>query len=326
MLFIHMKSRNLPSLSSTALRYLCIAALLFLGGVAFGISSTLLPLTAQSSHSAAKPAASPGSRTIIISARYSDGSPAEISASDLKIKLDGKEASVTSARRVAGIPVFYWLLVDTSSSERPFLPQEREEAALLLSQIIQPSRDYGNLVGFDQRAYLDAEGSDPQALLKAMAGESARGSSSLFDAVFSCADRVVDLRKDIRIMFIFSDGSDNSSRVTRDDALRVLLREKIHVYAIGHPQATSQGLWPSSKGGDNLKSFAETTGGNAYFPKKNSDFQKALADISGDLQGLVLVTFTPGPLKSPGPLHKFEINCKKHGVVISAPRQYFLPN
>jgi len=299
---------------------------LFLVGAALALAFALSPLAAQKSQSAAKPAPAQGARTIIISARNSDGSPAEVSASDLKIKLDGKQASVTAARRVAGIPLYYWLLVDTSSSERPFLQPERDEAASLLSKIVQSGRDYGTLVGFDQRAYIDAEGSDPQALLKAMAGESARGSSSFFDAIFSCADRVVDLREDLRIMFVFSDGADDSSSVRLDEATRVLLREKIHVYAFGHSGASSQGFWPSSKGGDNLRQFAETTGGKAYFPRKEGDFGKALADISGELQGLVLVTFTPGGMKFGGPLHKFEINCKKRGVLITAPRQYFLPN
>lgn len=300
---------------------------LFLCSFALAQSVSLLPAAAQTSASSAKPSDAPNARTVLISVRNKDGSPADVSPSEIKLKLDGKDAIVSAAKRASDVPLYYWLLVDSSGSERLFLKEERDEAAALLSKVVQSGRDYGTLVAFDQQAYLDAEGTDPQVLLKAMAGEIARGSTAFYDALFSAADRVTDVRKDLRVMFIFSDGGDNNSHVSRDEAMRALLREKIRVYTFGHADSDQQYEMSSGKrGAENLRQFAETTGGRAYFPKKDSDFEKALADISGELQSLVSVTFTPSSLKSGSPLHKFEVTSKKHGVSVSAPQEYYLPD
>jgi Ca-activated chloride channel family protein len=293
------------------------AALTLLGACVFA-GAAVPPVLLQDSPSSI--------RTILISVRNKDGSPAGISASDLKIKLDGNETSVKSAKSASGIPLYYWLLVDSSGSERSFLKQERDEAAVLLSKVVQSGRDYGTLVSFDQDAYLDAEGTDPQALLKAMAKDIARGSTALFDALFSSADRPTDVREDVRVMFLFGDGQDNNSHVSRDEAMQALLREKIRVYAFGHEGGESEGAPSHGKGSENLKQFAETTGGNVYFPRKSSDFEKAAAEIAGELRSIVSVTFTPSALKSASPIHKLEIECKKRGVSVEAPRLYYVPN
>jgi VWFA-related protein len=303
------------ALSHKNLRWVPLAALAVLSASPFAIPAEKSP---QNSSAAV--------RSILITARTKEGSPADLSVSDLKIKLDGKEATVNAVKRAADIPLYYWLLVDTSGSERSFLKQEREEASTLIAKIVQSGRDYGTLVSFDQQAYLDAEGSDPQVLLKDMGKEIARGSTAFFDALYSSADRPTDVREDVRVMFLFGDGQDNNSHVTRDEAVQALLREKIHVYAFGHADADPEPERSKTKGPDNLKLIAEETGGSAYFPRKASDFEKAAADIAADIQGLYSVSFTSPALKSINPVHKLEIECKKRGVVVSAPREYYLPN
>jgi len=271
-------------------------------------------------------------RSVFITVRSKEGSPADISASDLKIKLDGKEATVNAAKRATDIPLYYWLLVDMSGSERNFLKQERGEISRLFERVVHAGRDYGTLVTFDNQAYLEAESADPQALLKAIGREEPRGSSALFDALYSSADRPTDVREDFRVLFLFGDGQDNSSRVTRNEALQALLREKIHVYAFGHAEADDNSFTTAgpehskTKAPDNLKLIADSTGGDAYFPKQTSDFEKAADHIAADIQSLVSVTFTPPALKSTNPVHKLEIECKKRGVTVAAPRLYYVPN
>jgi len=303
------------TLYSKKLHWVPLTALVFLSASPFAVPSAKAPQVSPTV-----------TRSLYNTARTKEGSPADVSASDLKIKLDGKETTINAAKRANDMPLYYWLLVDTSSSERSFLKQEREEASTLLGKVVQSGRDYGTLVSFDQQAYLDAESTNPQALLKAMAKEEAHGFTSLFDALFSAADRPTDVREDFRVLFLFSDGIDNNSRVTHDEATQAILREKIHVYAFGHADADPEPQKPAMRGSDFLKLITESTGGSVYFPRKASDFDKAVADVAADIQGLVSVTFTPPALKSANPVHKLEIECKKRGVLVSAPREYYLPN
>lgn len=309
------------ALSRKNLHWVPLAALTMLSASPLALSDAKSP---QNSSAAV--------HSVFIIARAKEGSPADLSASDLKIKLDGKEVAIDAVKRAADIPLYYWLMVDNSGSERDFLEQERHEISRLLAKVVHTGRDYGTLVGFDRQAYLDAEGTDPQLLFKAMNGEIAKGSTALFDALYSSADRPTDVREDFRVLFLFGDGQDNSSRVTRDEAVQALLREKIHVYAFGHAEADDNSFTTAgperskTKGSDNLKLIAESTGGGAYFPKQTSDFEKAADHIAADIQALITVTFTPPALKSTNPVHKLEIECKKRGVTVAAPRQYYVPN
>jgi Mg-chelatase subunit ChlD len=151
------------------------------------------------------------SRAIWITARNQGGTSAELSASDLQVKIDGKQASVSDIRRWSPI-LNYCLLLDTSGSTRSALAAQRDKIAALLSRIFQARRDYGLLVAFADRAFVDAEGTDPQKLSKALNKENSRGATALYDAVVTCAEDLFknDSSKNppdtLRLILIFSDG------------------------------------------------------------------------------------------------------------------------
>lgn len=106
----------------------------------------------------------PSSRGIWISV-HKNGSSLDLSASDLEVKLDGKPAPVSDVHR-ASPALRYCLLLDVSASTRSIQAAYHDGAVGLLSKIPRPGRDYGLLVSFNNQAYLDAEGTDPQKLIK----------------------------------------------------------------------------------------------------------------------------------------------------------------
>jgi VWFA-related protein len=269
------------------------------------------------------PESSPSGPIILISARNKDGTPAQLSAQDLEIKINGKATAASEVRFLGRPPIRYCVLFDSSGSRRAIWEQQTHDATALMN-LAQSGRDYGMLVGFSDQPFLDAQGTDPQKLVRALSKESARGGTAVYDAMVACSDEVskTAARPELRVMFILSDGDDNSSHVSRDELQRTLPRAEMRVYAIGQKD-TANPSEGAGRGIAALKQFAEKTGGQAYFPKAAADDAAAVADISSELGSVFSVTLSralAGDL-----FYKLEFKCSQKNISLSAPQEYFVP-
>lgn len=291
-----------------------------------------LPPQQPSPTSAQSETASPSS-TLLITARAKDGAPVELSTSDLQIKVDGKPAPIQQVRHVTGAALEYAILIDNSGSERIHLEIHKVEVAELLSKVVQPGRDHGMLVNFNDQAYVDADSANPQDLVKALAKSSARGGTALYDAVIASADglsKKEDAKTEdkdsshpaLRLMFILSDGEDNASHLTLDAAVQAVLRASVRIYAIGESPDPNR-PHNTARATSALKELAQRTGGKVYLPGKDQDATRIAADIADELTNLFAVTYTTPQQKSDGQLHKLEIKSNSKGVSITAPDRYY---
>lgn len=288
------------------------------------LSDQIIPVSSQTEASQSNPA----SRTIWITVHNKNDPSSALSASDLEVKLDGKPASVSDGRRLSPA-LLYCLLLDISGSTRPARHRQHDEAVALLSKIPRVGRDYGLLVAFNDQAYLDAEGTDPQKLIKNINQES-RGATAVYDAMVACSDH---LSKDdspkagsdtLRLMFVLSDGIDNSSRATREDAERTLIAERIRVYSIAEEVA---GYRPDqvAKANKSLKQLVESTGGKGYLLTNKMTLDQIVQDISNDLASLYAVTLSSERTMPRGHVCKLEVRCVNKDCTVTAPREYFIP-
>jgi VWFA-related protein len=216
--------------------------------------------------------------------------------------------------RMDGVPLHYVLLFDTSGSQREHFNLQQAQATHLLSKAVRAGRDQGTLVAFNDKTYLAAQSTNSQDLVDAIAHERFGGGTALYDAAVSAANHLAQAADFApRVMFILSDGEDNSSHVKRDFAEQTLLNARIRVYVIGQGK-------PYRRAGETLKLFAESTGGRAYFPAKQEDEDTALADIANDLSNFFSVSYVPSN-PAEGRLQKVEVRCKKDGVSVAAPQR-----
>jgi Ca-activated chloride channel homolog len=259
-------------------------------------------------------ASTPASATVLVVARSKDGSPAELSADDIEIKVEGKAAVVQEVHRMAGVPLHYVLLFDTSGSRHERFNLQQAQAIRVLSKEVRAGRDQGLLVAFNDKAYLAAQGTNPQELVDAITHERSFGGTAFYDAAVSAANHLAQAADSApRVMFVLSDGEDNASRVDRYYAEQSLLNARIRVYVIGQGK-------PYRRGGEALRLFSESTGGRAYFPAKREDEDAALADIANDLSNLFSVSYIPSK-PADKRLQKIEVRCKKNDVSVAAPKR-----
>jgi len=141
------------------------------------------------------------------------------------------------------------------------------------------------------------------------------GGTALYDAVyFACRDKLSQdqpRHKFRRAIVILSDGDDNQSRYTRDQALEMAQRADVVVYTI------STNISRTDTDGDKvLKYFAEKTGGRAYFPFKVEDLAQSFENINNELTHQYIILYRPEPLKTDGLFHPIELRVKGHKELI----------
>jgi len=224
------------------------------------------------------------------------------------------------------LPLRLGILIDTSNSIRDRFKFEQEAASQFVQSVMRSHLDLGMVISFDSTAQLisDLTG-DPGVLEAAVRGLHPGGGTALYDAIyFACRDKLAldqPKSKFRRAIVILSDGEDNQSHFTRDQALEMAQRADTVVYTI------STNTTRSDLDGDKvLKYFAEKTGGRAYFPFRVEDLEQSFENIHNELSHQYIILYRPEPLKTDGLYHTFELRVKgRKELLVRVRPGYYAP-
>ena len=156
------------------------------------------------------------------------------------------------------------IVIDNSGSMREKRAKVNQ-AALNLVRSSNP-RDEVFIVNFNDEYYLDQDFTNDLLKLKeALEKIDPRGGTALYDAVVASAEHLRrNARLEKKVLFVVTDGEDNASTETLEQAVKHLQEENgPSVYAIGilgdeeHPKRARKAL----------EIIAQRTGGIAFFPK-----------------------------------------------------------
>jgi VWFA-related protein len=225
------------------------------------------------------------------------------------------------------LPLRVGLLVDASNSVRDRFSFEQEAAIEFLNQIIRPKSDRAFVIGFDTTAEVTQDFTDDtEKLSKGVHALRAGGGTALYDALFyACRDKLAKAVQGgtpiRRAIILLSDGEDNQSRVTREEAIEMAQRSEVIVYAI------STNVSGVKLHGDKvLERLAEATGGRAFFPFKVQDVANAFSEIQDELRSQYQLAYKPADLKADGRYHSIEILAENHkNLKVRARKGYFAP-
>ena len=195
---------------------------------------------------------------------------------------DGVPQSVNSFLH-QDLPVSLGILIDSSGSMLDKRTAVNNAALLLLDE--SNPRDAAFVVNFNTRAYLDQSLTmDRVALQRGINRFEARGQTAMYDAVAASADELSHHAKQPKqVLLIITDGADNASRLTRDEAIR-------RVEDLAGPVVYTIGLLFDSdpreyqKAHDDLARLAQETGGIAYFPKSLNQVNEIASEVARDIR------------------------------------------
>lgn len=212
-----------------------------------------------------------------------------LSRSDFTIYLNGVLEPITSFRR-EDVPVAIGIVIDNSGSMR----DKREKVNQAVLNLIRASnpQDEVFVVNFGQTPYLDQDFTSNVNLLQAALHQtSTRGSTALYDAVVASAVHLQNNpRLSKKVLLVVTDGEDNMSRETLQDAIRHLQPNKGEsVYAIG---LTDSGM--TRTGREALQNLASSTGGVAYFPQSLDEVNEITRTVAHDIRSQYTLAFKQG--------------------------------
>jgi VWFA-related protein len=223
----------------------------------------------------------------------------ELSSSDLQLLVDGSPVNNTKFRGESNLPIRLVLLVDSSSSVRGIFAYEKEKALEFLKEIIRPDSDQVMIQRFDNVVHVvQPFTTDPVLAVAALSKLPASyGVTSLYDAVYTASEQLMaqgDNRLARRAIILFSDGEDNNSFHSLEDAIEMAQLANLVVYAINvqalfHQKHVRHSDHSERRGDVTMKRIAESTGGVEY--EAGTDLHAAFQEIEHALRSVYSLAF-----------------------------------
>jgi len=225
----------------------------------------------------------------------------------------------------SGLPLRVGLLIDASNSIRDRFRFEQDAAVEFLSQVVRPNSDRAFVIGFDSVSDLTQDYTeDTEALARGVRVLRPGGGTALHDAVFQACDKLAKAPMhgpSRRAIILLSDGDDNQSRHTREEAIEAALHAEVIIYVI------STNITDGNKKGDKiLMRYAEATGGRVFFPLRLEEVSTAFAEIQDELRSQYVLAYKPENFESDGRYRAISIAApSRPNVKIRARKGYYAP-
>ncbi len=213
---------------------------------------------------------------VVVSVTARDGVPVrDLDVRDFVVRENGKPRKIETFLRTSDVadsdrvPVELLLLLDTSTSMSAELRRARDVIVDFVRTV--PSFARGRILGFDRDAYdrgFDAQSiavvADEMIRMKGGAG------TRIFDAVIDGAS-LVSRQRGRRVMVLFTDGDDSTSRRSLADAVQALQETEVTCYVVSYAPR--------------LATFGS---GSGRYKDLARDAQRGLETLAGNSGGFVV--------------------------------------
>src|SRR3954464_2836511 len=251
----------------------------------------------------------------------------DLEANDFRILDNSKPpANVRNFVSEANLPLRVGLLVDASNSIRDRFRFEQQAAIEFLNQIVHPERDQAFVIGFDTTPEVTQDfTNNPEKLAAGVRLLRPGGGTALYDAVYgACHDKLIKAQSNQsavrRAIILLSDGEDNQSRVTRDDAIEEAQRAEVIVYTISTNVSGTK-----TRGDKILEAMADATGGRAFFPFKIEEVSDAFSQIQEELRSQYAISYKPADFLTDGKYRSIDIESVNKKYKVRSRKGYFAP-
>ena len=218
----------------------------------------------------------------------------ELQPGQFSVYEDGQPiAAITGFYADQHLPLRLLLMIDASDSMTRGFASERKAAANFLEKVVRPDVDQSAVVAFSTHAsiQLSANASAPEKL-RLIGDLHSSGLTALFDSIWEATARLPDYDHGTtltrRVLVLLSDGDDNYSLHSLQDAIAAAQKSDVVIYAISprDPRLLEQGK-------ANLEVLTAATGGRVFFLRKYEKSPEAFAQIEREIRSEYAVTFHP---------------------------------
>ncbi|HWM91459.1 MAG TPA: VWA domain-containing protein [Thermoanaerobaculia bacterium] len=218
---------------------------------------------------------------------------------DFRLLVDGKPVKIDSFERRADAPASIVFLQDLSGSmEGTSLDASRQAVRFFLDKSLQGDEFAIATFASDAGQVEVPYTSEMSVLRESVASWKAWGTTALHDAVAWVPDISAEGRNPKRFAVLITDGIDNASKFTPEQARDIVRQAQLPVYVIGlgtgNPYELSGTGDKMFRYADVLNLLASVSGGRYYAISNLDDLQEALAAIHNDLRHQYVLGFATG--------------------------------
>ena len=251
----------------------------------------------------------------------------DLTEGEVSVKDDNRPAARISAfGHQSDLPLRLGLLIDTSNSVHYRFHFEQEASSGFLEKIVRPQTDRAFVIGFSDSMKLAQDYTDsPEKLAHGVSSLRADGGTAIFDTVRAACwklSRSPDQGPTARILVLLSDGDDNASKSTLEQAIETAQREEVTIYTIS---TNNSGY---ARPGDRvLRDLALQTGGQSFAPNSAKEMVKAFTAIEEEMRSRYALAYQPADLREDGRFHRIEILARKYAkkLHVHARKGYYAP-
>ncbi len=250
----------------------------------------------------------------------------DLGKDDFQVIENKRRQNILEFTAESDLPLRLAILVDTSNSVRDRFRFIQEAAVSFVESVMRPEQDKALIVSFDSHPELvDDLDNNVEKLTNSIRDMRAGGGTALYDAIYFASKEKLGLErprhKFRRAMVVLSDGDDNQSQYTREQALEMAQKADVVIYTISTNRSGTE-----IEGDKVLRYLATETGGQAFFPFEARDLSQSFENIANELRHQYNIFYRPEPMKTDGTYQKVALEVKgRKDLVVRARKGYYAP-
>ena len=232
---------------------------------------------------------------------------ANLDKGDFEIREDGKPQQILYFTRETKLPLTLGLMVDSSVSQQRLVPDEQRAATTFLGQVVG-QQDAAFLMSFDVNVDLLQDLTNSVDFLRLALGDIringgggvsgpfptvGGGGTHLYDAVYLASTEVLQKEVGRKAIILITDGQDQGSKLTRQDAIKAAQKVDTIIYGILFVDRSFYGFGTGYSGESALKEMTEETGGRVFNARNDKELGTAFDQISSELRNQYNLGYSP---------------------------------
>jgi len=225
-----------------------------------------------------------------------------LTLADFELRIDGKVAEISELSR-SETPIRLAMLFDNSGSVLMAREFEKRAAIRFFRQVMRPEKDLAALFSVAGATHLEQPFTrDVYALIRAIEGfAQPEGGTALLDGIVEASSYLGEV-SGRRVMVIVSDGDDNLSDSTFEQAVRAVQTISCQVYVVKTTDFENFLRTGSRKGNANTRhlpgerrmgELTRQTGGAVHSPIDERELDEAFRQISAELSQQYILSYYP---------------------------------
>jgi len=244
---------------------------------------------------------------------------ADLTKEDFTIEEDGRKQEIVKFAKENELPLTMALLMDTSSSVVPVLPEEKDTASAFINSILTP-KDLAMVIKFDKYAKVIEDFTESKRRVTAAIDEVRKtgDGTALYDAVVLASKDHLALESGRKAIILMSDGKDEGSSHSLRSALFAAHESDSVIYSISNV--------PGNDGDPKtLRTLSEETGGAAFFLHRSGEFRAVFDQIASELRSQYSIAYKSSNTKHDGKFRTIKILTRDTTLMVRTRKGYYGP-